>query len=272
MWRTNLTILAVTLAVIGFYTTVAHLIPQLQSEVPSAVSLGSGTSPEELVAAGDRIFHQICTACHGLGTRAPNLLTDHAGKGPIGARCAAAFGPRCKDYLHRSLIAPGDSIVPGFQNIMPPMGSQLTAQQIWAVVAFLESQGGEVTVTAADLASAGPAPTAASGAGNAAAPAGAPQPAAAPARSETLDPRQLLAENACLGCHAIDGAGPRIGPPFDGIGARLTPDRIRRSILFPNADTAKGFEQFAGMMPQNFGTKLSAAQLEAIVQFLAGRK
>lgn len=270
MWRTNLAILAVTLAVIGFYTAVAHLIPQLQSEVPEAVSLGSGTSPEELVAAGDRIFHQICTACHGLGTRAPNLLTDYAGKGPIGARCGAAFGPRCKEYLYRSLVAPGDSVVPGFQNIMPPMSAQLSAQQIWAVVAFLQSQGGEVTVTQADIESAGTAPAAAANSTGPAAPSAA-APATAP-RSETTDPRQLLAENACLGCHAIDGAGPRIGPPFDGIGARLTPDRIRRAILFPNADTAKGFEQFAGMMPQNFGTKLSAAQLEAIVQFLAGRK
>ncbi len=269
MWRTNLAILAVTLAVIGFYTAVAHLIPQLQSEVPAAVSLGSGTSPEELVAAGDQIFHQICTACHGLGTRAPNLLTDYAGKGPIGARCAAAFGPGCKEYLHRSLVAPGDSVVPGFQNIMPPMSAQLSAQQIWAVVAFLQSQGGEVTVTPVDVGSAG---GAFAGTANSGGPAAAPAAAGTPARSETSDPRQLLAENACLGCHAIDGAGPRIGPPFDGIGARLTPDRIRHAILFPNADTAKGFEQFAGMMPQNFGTKLSAAQLEAIVQFLAGRK
>jgi mono/diheme cytochrome c family protein len=272
MWRTNLAILAVTLTVIGFYTAVAHLIPQLQSEVPAPVSLGSGTSPEELVAAGDQIFHQICTACHGLGTRAPNLLTDHAGKGPIGARCAAAFGPRCKEYLHRSLVAPGDSVVAGFQNIMPPMTAQLSAQQIWAVVAYLQAQGGEVTVTQADIESAGTAPAAAANSTGTPAAASAAPSTAAPGRSETTDPRQLLAENACLGCHAIDGAGPRIGPPFDGIGARLSADRIRRAILFPNADTAKGFEQFAGLMPQNFGTKLTAAQLEAIVQFLAGRK
>jgi hypothetical protein len=56
------------------------------------------------------------------------------------------------------------------------------------------------------------------------------------------------------------------------MGARLSAERIRRGILFPNADTAQGFAQFAGMMPQTFGTQLTAAQLEAIVQFLAGRK
>jgi hypothetical protein len=42
--------------------------------------------------------------------------------------------------------------------------------------------------------------------------------------------------------------------------------------VFPNADTAQGYAQFAGMMPQTFGSQLSAAQLEAMVQFLAARK
>ena len=263
MWRTNVAILAVTVGVIGFYTAVAHLIPQLQSEVPAAVSLGSGASTEELVAAGEQVFNQVCTACHGLGTRAPNLLTDHAGQGPIGQRCAAALGERCKDYLHRSLLSPGDSLLSGFQNIMPVMTTQLDGDQIWAVVAFLQSQGGEVTVSASDLEAAGRGEGAAGSAAGAA--------VSAPAGG-TTDPRQLLTQNACLGCHPIDGAGPPIGPSFDGMGRRLTAERIRRAILFPSADTAQGFAQFAGMMPQTFGTQLSAAQLEAIVQFLAGRR
>jgi hypothetical protein len=52
------------------------------------------------------------------------------------------------------------------------------------------------------------------------------------------------------------------------MGRRLNADRIRRGILFPNADTARGYEQFAGTMPQTFGQLLTAAQLEAVVQFL----
>ena len=263
MWRTNVAILAVTVGVIGFYTAVAHLIPQLQSEVPAAVSLGSGASTEELVAAGEQVFNQVCTACHGLGTRAPNLLTYHAGQGPIGQRCAAALGERCKDYLHRSLLSPGDSLLSGFQNIMPVMTTQLDGDQIWAVVAFLQSQGGEVTVSGSDLEAAG---------GGEGAAGTAPGAAVSAPAGGTTDPRQLLTQNACLGCHPIDGAGPPIGPSFDGMGRRLTAERIRRAILFPSADTAQGFAQFAGMMPQTFGTQLSAAQLEAIVQFLAGRR
>jgi mono/diheme cytochrome c family protein len=260
MWKTNLKVLLVALAVVGFYTMIAHVIPQLESEVPETLDLGANLTPEALVAAGERVYSGAggCTACHGLGTRAPNLLTDHAGEGPIGARCGARDpGKDCKTYLWESLTEPGKFLVPGFENIMPDMRRQLPEDQIWAVLAYLESQGGEVTVTADDVGAAASAGTAAT---------------AGPARSATTDPRQLLTENACLGCHALDGQGPPIGPSFDGIGRRATADRIRRGILDPNADTAQGFAQFAGTMPTTFGQQLSAAQLEALVTFLSERR
>jgi mono/diheme cytochrome c family protein len=264
MWLTNLKVGVVALAVIGFYTAVAHVIPQLESEVPEMLDLGANATAEELVTAGERLYNGAggCTACHGLGTRAPNLLTDHGGEGQIGARCATRQGGLdCKAYLWQSMVEPGTHVVAGFGNIMPNMQRQLTDDQIWSVIAFLQSQGGEVTVSAADL-------QAGQGAGS--------EPgtvaAAAPARSTTTDPRQLLQENACLGCHQLDGEGPPIGPSFDGMGSRVTAERIRRGILDPNAEVADGYQQFAGMMPATFGEQLSAAQLEAIVQFLAGRE
>jgi len=261
MWATNLKILTVTAAVLAFYTMVAHIIPQLESEVPEDLDLSAAASPEALAAAGQRIFEGAggCTACHGLGTRAPNLLTDHGGRGPIGQRCEAAFGSDCKTYLFTSLTQPGDSVLPGFENIMPDLRRQLSEDQVWATVAYLQSLGGTVTVTADDVA------TAAAGTG-------APPPAGTPAPSTTTDPRELLVQNACLGCHAIDGVGPPIGPPFDAIGQRLTTDQIRDGILRPNADTAQGYEQFAGLMPTTFGQTLTAEQLEAMVRFLAGRR
>ena len=105
-----------------------------------------------LAAAGDRVFNGVggCIACHGLGQRAPNLRADHDGMGTIGARCMTALGVACKEYLFASLTSPGDSIVPGFQNIMPDMRRQLPEDQIWAAVAYLQSLGGEITVTGAD--------------------------------------------------------------------------------------------------------------------------
>ncbi len=256
MWRTNLRVLLVAAVVIGFYTTIAHVIPQLQSDVPEALDLSAGVTPEALVAAGERVYNGAggCVACHGLGTRAPNLLTDHAGLGPIGARCGT-HGKDCKTYLHESLTSPSAYLVPGFEAIMTDMRRQLTEDQIWAVIAFLQSQGGEVTVTAADI------PKAA----GTAAPAG-------NAPSATMDPTALITEKGCLACHSMDGQGGVLGPSLDGIGKRISADRIRRGILQPSADTAKGYERFAGTMPPNFGTLLSAAQLEAMVAFLAGRK
>jgi len=258
MWRTNLRVLLVAACVIGFYTLVAHAIPQLESEVPASLTLGADATPEALASAGERVYNGAggCTACHGLGTRAPNLITDDRGAGPIGARCGSREpGKDCKAYLHESLIEPNKFVVPGFEPIMPDMRRQLSDDQIWAVVAYLQSQGGEVTVTGADLKPA----------------AGAAAAAAGPARSTTTDPAQIYTQMGCNGCHVLEGKGGAVGPPLDHIGQKSA-DYIRRAILVPNADTAKGYEKFAGMMPAVFGQQLSGAQLEALVTYLAARK
>ena len=252
---------------IGFYTFIAQIIPQLQSAVPETVDFSGGVTAEVLVSAGDGLFNGAggCTACHG-GSRAPALRADHGGQGPIGARCGdRVSGMICKEYLYASLIDPGAFLVDGFPAIMPDASRQLSQDQLWAVVAYLENQGGTVTVNADDIQAGGGAE------------ASAPAPAAAPTQaaqsfSGESDPMQLLTLNACLGCHAIDGAGPPIGPSFDGIGSRLTADQIRIGILDPNLETAEGFEQFAGIMPPDFGSRLSASQVEAMVRFLSGRQ
>lgn len=261
MWKTNLRVLTVGVIVLGFYTGIAQIIPQLESEVPATIDLSAGVTPDVLVAAGGDLFNGAggCTACHGLGTRAPNLLTDHAGEGPVGARCGSRKpGMDCKAYLYESVTEPTTYLVDGFPPIMPDARRQLTNDQIWAIIAFLESQGGEVTVTADDLGSTASATPAAGGGGG--------------GFSTSTDPMELLTQNACLGCHGIDGAVVNIGPSFDGVGSRLTADQIRHAILDPSAETAPGFEAFAGMMPTTLADQLSARQLEIIVQFLAGRR
>lgn len=261
MWLTNLKIVAVTLVVVAFYTTVAHIIPQIHSEVPETLTLTADMTPDALVAAGERTFNGAggCTACHGLGTRAPNLLTDHKGEGPIGARCGKRKpGMDCKAYLYESLVAPAAYVVAGFQPIMPDMRKQLSNEQIWAVIAFLESQGGDVTVTPDDVKKTATASQASEGAGTAV--------------SATLDPVALYNEKGCVGCHQLDGKGGIIGPSWDHIGRRRTADQIRQKIMYPGRDTTKGYEKFAGMMPKTFGQLLSAAQLESLVEFLAKRK
>ena len=263
MWKTNLKVLLVGVVVLGFYTMVARMIPQLESAVPVVLDLSAGVTPEILVPAGEALFMGAggCAACHGLGTRAPNLRTDHAGEGTIGQRCGNRQpSVDCKTYLYESMVQPNEYLVDEFTGIMPDASRQLSDEQIWAIVAYLQDLGGEVTVTATDFQSASPA---------------AP-PAAESATPVTFgaasDPMALLAQHACIGCHAIDGSGPPIGPSLDGIGSRLTAEQIRRGILDPNAEVAEGFDQFAGTMPATYGQQLSAQQLETMVQFLAGRR
>ncbi len=259
MWRTNLYVLVVALVVIGLYTAIAHVIPQLESEVPEILALGSDVTAEALVEAGERVYNGAggCAACHGLGTRAPNLLSDDGGTGLIGVRCSNRVpGTSCKRYLYESLTEPGAYLVPGFANIMPDMRRQLPDDQFWAVTAYLQAQGGEVTVTGADLASGSTAP--------------APGPIRAAIAS--TDPTELLTASGCVGCHQLGGAGAAVGPSFDGIGRRLSRDQLREAILDPGATVTAGYEQMAGMMPATFGQQLTAAQLEAMVSFLAEQR
>src|SRR5947207_11148390 len=159
MWATNLKVVGIVLGTLALYTLIANKIPQVQSEVPQALSLGANVTSEQLVAAGERVFNGIggCPTCHGLGTRAPNLLTDEKGTGPIGVRCAKREPDKsCKQYLYESLDNPTAYVVSGYQPIMPVMTKQLSPEQVWSVIAFLEAQGGTVDVTGEDIAKAKP--------------------------------------------------------------------------------------------------------------------
>ena len=256
----NLKIFAVVIGTLSVFTAVANSIPQVQSEVPAELNFGADVSADELMASGEILYNGAggCLACHGTGTRAPNLLTDHAGTGIIGVRCGnRVAGEECKAYIYSSMVDPNAYVVEGFDPIMPDLRAQLSNTQIWALVAYLESLGGEVTVTGSDIMAADD--------GSGAAAAGRPATASA-------DPLDILTANACLACHEFAGAGTPMGPAFDGIGARVDVDYIRESILDPAAAAAEGFEALQMVMPPIFGNQLTGSQLEAVVQFLASQQ
>jgi mono/diheme cytochrome c family protein len=262
VWATNLKIVGVVLGTLALYTLIANKIPQVQSEVPRALALGADVTPEQLVQAGEQVFNGIggCTTCHGLGTRAPNLLTDEKGTGPIGARCGTREpGKGCKAYLHEALTQPGAFVVTGYEPIMPDLSRTLSPQQIWAVIAFLESQGGSVDVTASDVPAASTTSTTSTAGGGRLA-------------GGSTDPMALFRAGGCVACHKIGTEGGAIGPDLTHIGSRVNANYIRESILDPGAKIAKGYERFAGIMPKTFGDQMTAAQLEALVRFLTARK
>ena len=268
MWATNLKIVGVVLGTLALYTLIANKIPQVQSEVPQTLTLGANVTPEQLVAAGEKVFNGIggCTTCHGLGTRAPNLLTDEKGTGPIGARCGKReAGKSCKQYLYESLDNPTAFVAPGYQPIMPVMTKQLSPPQVWSVIAFLESQGGTVDVTASDIPATSTTSTPSttstgSGAGGAAFAGG------------STDPKAIIQAAGCLACHKLDGQGQVIAPDLTHVGSRRDAESIRKKILDPASSIAKGYEKLAGIMPKTFGTMMNAAQLEALAQYLAAHK
>jgi mono/diheme cytochrome c family protein len=275
MWATNAKIIGIVLGTLALYTLIANKIPQVESEVPQTLTLGSNVTPEQLVGAGEKVFNGIggCTTCHGLGTRAPNLLTDEKGDGPIGTRCGKREPPKsCKEYLYERLDGRATFHLPGYQNIMPVMTKQLSPEQIWAVIAFLESQGGTVDVTADDIAKAKQAAGGTAGAAGAAGAAGGGGASGGAFAGGSTDPKTIIQAAGCLVCHKLDGQGGPIAPDLTHVGARRNANSIRAKILNPMASITRGYEKLAGIMPKAFGTMMSAAQLEALVQFLAAHK
>ena len=268
MWATNLKVLGIVLGTLALYTLIANKIPQVQSEVPQTLTLGANVTPEQLVAAGEKVFNGIggCTTCHGLGTRAPNLLTDEKGTGPIGARCGKReAGKSCKQYLYESLDNPTAFVAPGYQPIMPVMTKQLSQPQVWSVIAFLESQGGTVDVTASDIpATSTPSTPSTTSTGNGA--------GGAAFAGGSTDPKAIIQAAGCLACHKLDGQGQVIAPDLTHVGSRRDAESIRKKILDPASSIAKGYEKLAGIMPKTFGTMMNAAQLEALAQYLAAHK
>ena len=252
---TNLKILFTVVGTLAVFTFVANVIPQVQSAVPFEIVLRADMAPEELAAIGEDIFVGVggCTACHGLGTRAPDLV------GTIGNICATRQPElSCKEYLWESLVNPLAYVVEGFQPIMLDQSRTLSQAELWTLVAFLESQGGEITVNADDFTAALAADDAAEAA----------PVAAVPTDPSHVDARGLIETYGCLACHSIDGQGGQVGPPFEDLRGQ-DPEFIREGILDPNATINEEFSAFAGTMPPTFGDMLAEAELEALIQFLA---
>lgn len=93
--------------------------------------------------------------------------------------------------------------------------------------------------------------------------------------------KAVFAANGCASCHTFQPAGANgtIGPDLDSAPASSAkadnnmalPAFIKESIVNPDAYIAKGFQK--GLMPTDFGTKLSSTQLADLVAFiLSGTK
>jgi cytochrome c oxidase subunit 2 len=81
------------------------------------------------------------------------------------------------------------------------------------------------------------------------------------------DGATVFADNGCASCHTLKPANATatVGPDLDKID-HPTAAFIKQSIVDPNKVVTKGFQP--GIMPQDFGTKLSPDELSALVEYL----
>jgi cytochrome c oxidase subunit 2 len=73
----------------------------------------------------------------------------------------------------------------------------------------------------------------------------------------------------CGACHTLSEAGTNgtTGPNLDQVLKGKDPAFIKQSIVQPDAEIAKGYTK--GIMPPNFGSTLSSAEIDALVKFLS---
>lgn len=256
--KTSFKVSAFIVLVVALIAGFASLIPQVESPAPEALEISGDLAGPELAAVGQEVFESAeggCLACHGLGReglRAPDL----AG---IGARAGEQVaGQSAEDYLHKSIADPCAFVVEGYDCIMPQTLLQtLGPAKVTALVAFLQSQGGEITVSL-----------------SAAEAEGDSEPGGGTVGVAGTTAEEIIPSLGCQGCHAIEaiGATGQVGPDLSQVGTRLSPDEIRQSILDPDVVIAEDCPTGpcpAGVMPKGFGDRLSATQLEALVTFLS---
>jgi mono/diheme cytochrome c family protein len=269
--KTFLKIAGFSLLIIAFFAGFSNFgVPRIEPAPPPVeeqIDLGQMTM-EKFMALGEKIFNGkgTCTLCHNaLGGRAPMLdkvavvaaqrIKDPGYKGA--AKDAAG-------YLLESMIEPSAHVVAGFgkkgtggkQSPMPDVSKGsigLSDPEIKATMAYLQDRAGvEVTVEIPSD--------------------------AAPAEQEDAEPRrppfktalEAVSELSCGACHKIGEDEGDAGPDLTRIGATRRKAQLRRSILFPNAEIAPGYEP--DLMPKDYGVQLYAQELEMIVDYLAARK
>jgi mono/diheme cytochrome c family protein len=256
----GLKVAGLAVAATAFYTYVGQLVPQSEVWPPEDIELSADLTPEEMVEAGREIAEDKggCLLCHTIGQAGILRYPDLAG---IGARAGERVpGMSALDYLAESLYDPEAYVVPGFAGGMPPAHLPpvgLTDEEILAVIAWLQSLGGEVTVTMETRlawADGAPSPVRAE--------AVPPPPAEAPPAPAVMDERALLERFDCGSCHHIDGPGELEGPSLFDVGDRMGETDILATLL-----RETGAHQDA-----NFQRRATIEELRKMVVFLSARR
>jgi len=259
------------------FTLVTYLLPQVEGEAPVEMKMDlSSMTMDDFVAMGEELFNNkgTCTLCHKpapLG-RAPDIQ----GSDMVAVAAERLADPRYKgeatdaaSYIRESMLHPSKYVVATWgkkgsndtESPMPPIDKapiQLSAIEIDAIIAYLQAKdGNEVTVSLPSPEEA--AVTAKTGGG-----AVGGGVAASAATAE-----EAIAKYTCGACHSLDSDDTLVGPGLGSVGARLSVDELRRSILDPGAVIVEGFP---AAMPTDFAEKMTVKELDMIVNYLAEKK
>ncbi len=268
-------VVAFGLALALVFTLIANTLPQIEGEAPVDEEIELSTlTLDSFVALGESIFSGkgTCTLCHNNLGRAPDLLAMNVVDAANARLREADYKGSAQDaesYLRESLIDPSAYVVKGYgkkgtddaQSPMPAADRppiELAPAEIEAVIAFMQAKdGNEVTVELPSEAPPAQITTA-------------PQAPPAPAPASAASGEEIVAKYACAACHTMLGTESPVGPPLKGIGSKLAVEQIRQSIVAPGAVIAEGYP--AGLMPENLADRMSARELEILVQWLSAQK
>ena len=258
-----------TVLVTAFYAFVGQLVPQKETYPPESTEVGENLTTSEMVDVGREVFEGqgTCISCHTIGSHEAGRFPDLAG---IGARSSSRKeGYSDVDYLAESMYEPNKFIVDGFNPGMPPVNKppiSLSQQEVLTLIAYLQSLGGQATVTMQTklkYAAAIPEDVATNDASS------------DEVGGEELGGEALLTAQGCVMCHHLTEPDRLVGPSLFDVGKRLTRGEIYESIMDPDATIAEGYPpgmMSATMKGTGFYEKVTLKQLESIVNHLASLK
>lgn len=220
-----------------------RLLPELISVASSDKELPDGTLAEIITAIGNfpslaarETLTKLATdAQPSVRTHAALALTRHHREAalPFITTIAATLSDpqESRSFWQKTLTASGISnqLAKAFQSKpLDPQAASLAIQHIpdiaehHALLTFLRKQAGEAASKAHDISA-----MAASAIAN-----------GDPHRGERIYRRPAL---ACMACHAIGGAGGKIGPDMSSIGASAPLDYLIESVVNPGAKIKEGY-------------------------------
>ena len=225
-----LQLVLLTVGMTAFYGMVGQSVPQKEVHPPEVIEIAEDISADEIVEIGKEIFEGkgICNTCHTIGKSGALRFPDLDG---IASRSATRKpGFTALEYLAEAMYEPDIFIVDGFSPGMPainkpPIG--LTDQEIIAVIAYLQTLGGEVTVDMSTkfVYTGGAAP---GGGGEVATVADAGDSSADAAGEDSGDP--VLGTFGCNRCHDAASPADPNSPSLRGIGSRMNADQLFLSL------------------------------------------